>query len=289
MADNDQNDQSEESKDRIRESQLQIRNELIDLKKDVKDVNNTVKEDKGNAKRTIRYVVKKRRIEIAISIAIGIVLWFVLGPKDITIPESVYVVLVGMALGAAVGYPFAKKIAEMFVTDNRTPIFATKPDDLTDLAVYRVPDEKVAKMKVVGGDKKQWTTIEGTGYEVEYLDISENEGKQHIVAKACWIGEKSGLEIKKDEGKIKAMRESLKPLAKKGMAYEVMFPSIIYELQSEAASMLTEEFEEIAVHNGRKMKQRIEDRMNDFHPDNIAEKAESEDMTNGNLENIAND
>jgi hypothetical protein len=286
---NDQNDQSEEKRDNIRQNQLDIRKELIELKKDVNNVSDTVKNDKGNAKRTLKYTIKKRRVEIALTIGIGIVIWFAFGPDNFTIPDSVYVVLIGMGLGAIFGYPIAKRIAEMFVVDNRVPIFATKPEDTTDLAIYRVPNERIVEMPVVGGEKKEWTTIQGIGYEVERLEIEESEGKQHITAKAAWIGEKTGMQLKKKEAEIKGMRESLTPLAKKGMAYEVMFPSIIYELQSEAANMLTEEFQNIASHNGEKLKDRIENRMNDFHPDVIDEKVDKEDMTNGNLQEIAND
>ena len=271
-------DQNDERK-QIKRSNLQdIRSELQNLRSDVHEVKDTWENDKPNAKRTTRYKIKKHRTKIAGLIALAIPAYYVLSIEIPNPPEWIYIVLGGIIAGCIVGYIPAKYVVERFVKDTRKPLLEIDATEPNDIALWYVPEERIPDIEVYNGEKNTIETKKGMGYEVEKFEKVTNEGKQHLIAKGTWIGEKSGLELERNIMNIEGMKNHMKPYAMKGFAYDVMFPHIMRELQSIVGNQMARSFENVAVFKGNDLRTEVDELIDEYRPDNIVNKVEDSDI-----------
>lgn len=274
MAEKDQS----EKLDQIKQSERMqnLRASVQNVRSDVQELKGTYESDKGNAKRQTKYTVGKYKRPIAALIGIGIIAYYIFNP-NLVIPEWTKVIVVGTLAGVIIGYIPATKVIEMFIQDRRKPVFVIDPESQKDVELYYVPQERIPNIEKFG-EANHIETIKGMGYEVEKFEKVQVNGKEHLLWKGTWVGEKSGWEIKKDYGNIKGMRENLLPKAKKGFAYEVMWPHIMQELQDDIANMFAREFEDVAIFNGKELRSKIDQTVEKYNPDTIMENIEDKDI-----------
>ncbi|AAQ13811.1 hypothetical protein [His2 virus] len=275
----DKIDQKTENGKKAAESQMQdIRTEMQNLRSDIQDVKGTWEDDKPNAKRKTRYVLSEHKTKIAGLVALLIPAWFVLDLEIPTIPESAIVVGLGVTLGIVVGYIPAKYVVDKFVKDTRKPIFEIDAEKPNDVALYYVPEERIPDIEVYEGDKNDISTKKGIGYEFEKFEQVEYEGEQYLIGKGTWVGEKSGLELKRNIGNIHGMKKTMKPYAQLGFAYEVMWPHIMRELESSVGNKMARTFEGVGVYNGEEMRDELDQLIEEYNPDNIMDTIDKEDI-----------
>lgn len=278
MSDKEQSDKVSELEEKY--ESLELRDRLNALRNDVRDLKGTYKEDKGNAPRQTKYLLDQYKKVIVLIAAIAIPAFFIIDPQ-ITIPDWIYPIVIGLLVGGIVSIPAAKYVVELFIKDRRKPIAVIDPDNLNDLELYYVPQERLNDIEFIKGEPEQIQTQKGPGFSVEKFVTEQINGKEKMFAKGSWEGEKSGLELKRDYKNIEGMRETLKPLARKGFGYEVMWPHIIQEMQNDIANMFVEQFEGLAVYKGKELRERLEDIENKFAPDNIMEEVDENDISEG--------
>lgn len=264
---------------------LEMRERYNALRNDIRELKETYSEDRANAPTHTKYILQEYKRVIAIILALAIPAFFIVSP-DITIPEWVYPILVGLFVGVLVAIPIANKVVEKLIKDRRKPIVEIDPEDLQDIHVHYVPQERVADIEFYGGERETINTTKGMGYVVEQFHQVEMNGKIELFAKATWEGEKNGLELKKDRMAISGMRETLTPLAKKGFAYKVMWPHIIQEMQSEIVNMVVREFEDIAIFKGNDLRGKLDSIEEKFAPDNITNAVDDEDIEKADDETL---
>ena len=270
---------SEEFEEKIDQTRIQdIRGEVQNLRSDINGLKDTYSNDKGNATRKTKYTLGKHKNKILALVGLAFPLYFWLEPETPTIPEWVYVIGAGVLVGCIIGYIPAKYVVNKFVKDTRVPVLDIAGDRQNDVSLYYVPQERVPDMNVVSGELNRITTIKGEGYECKEFAAIEIEGEEHLVAKGTWMGEKTGLELKRNVAEIEAQEEIYKPLAQKGFAYDVMWPHIIQELSTEIANMLTREFEDVAIFKGGKLRGKIDGLIEKYNPNNITDKVGESDL-----------
>lgn len=266
-------------KEELKQSQITaVRSELQNLRSDIQDVKGTWENDKPNAKRTTKHVLAKHKTKFAVLLILAIPAYFVLGLEIPEIPEWVFVVMIGIVAGTTIGYMPAKYVVNRFVTDTRKPVAEIDPKNPHDLAVWYVPQERMPDIETYEGEANDINTKRGKGIELRRFEKVTSEGKQHLVGKGTWVGEKSGLELKREITNIAAMEKTLKPYAKKGFAYDVMWPHIMRELQTIVGNQMARSFEDVAVFKGEGLRSEIDDLIEDYNPDNIMGKVEDEDI-----------
>lgn len=265
----------------------EVRTEIQDLRSDILDVKETFQNERHNTKNKLRYVIGKHSRKIGL-VLIGLVIsYFIFWRDSFTIPDWVIVAFAGTIAGCIIGYIPAKRLAERFVTDSRVPILEFNAENFDTqnsnkmknvVGVYAVPQEKIPNMEVYEGEAFDMKTKEmGEGYQVEKFTHIRQNGNEHIIAKGTWMGEKSSMELAKDVGAIEGMRQNLKPKAQKGFAYELMWPSIMQELQSSVANMITRQIEGVTVFKGTELRSEIDDIKDKYGPDNIGEQIANEE------------
>lgn len=262
----------------------ELRSEIQNVRSDLQNLSDTFQNEEHNAKHQTAYTFSKHKRKIAGLLLIAIGSYFAFFRESFSIPPEAVAFTIGGIIAAFVAYVPAKRIADMFVTDTRVPILEMDSEDFeenneADVSVYAVPREKVPEIEVYEGDMFDMQTREmGKGYQVEKFINTKIEEKEYLIAKGTWMGEKSSLELAREIGNISEMRNVLKPKAQKGFAYTVMWPSIMQELQSSVANMITREIEGVTVFKGKALRSEIDDITEKYNPDNIEDKIAEEDM-----------
>lgn len=277
-------DQTDERKEIERSNLQEVRSELQNLRSDVQDVKGTWENDKPNAKRKTKWAIGEHKTKVAILVALAIPAYFVLGIEIPEIPEWVFVVTAGVIAGVVVGFIPAKYVVDRFVKDTRKPILEIDAKEPNDVALWYVPEERIPDIEVYEGDKNTIQTKKGTGFELKQFEQVTKDGKEYLIGKGTWVGEKTGLELKREIMNIEGMEQTMKPYAMKGFAYDVMWPHIMRELQSVVGNQMARSFENVAVFKGDGLRTEIDELIDEYKPDNIVGKVENEDideMTNG--------
>lgn len=271
----------------LSEKSEQLNKSVQQLRSDVLDVRETVLNDSTNRERTIKWFLGNYKLPLVVLCVITFWVYMATSP-DITVPEWFTVALAGSIVGMIVGYPFAKKIAKMFVVDNRIPILEVDPENLNDVGLLWVPTSRIREIQVEG-ELSQISTIKGMGYECEQFTIVEEKGKQKLNAKGTWYAGKTGLEVKKAESEIRTMRDKVKPYVDKALAYERIWPYLKYEVQEEVINQFTQTFESVDVTGMGSLSDRVDEIMDENKPSEMdrdeMEQILSESLENGELEN----
>lgn len=263
--------------------QDRIKDEILSLRNDLSDVKDTWDNEPHNAQSRTKYVFQKHKGKLAILSAITLLAFFWLGAKLPDPPTWMFIMFVGSIIGIAIGFIPARMVADMFVTDTRKPILELDAENFdteeeNDIALYYVPQERIPDIEVYEGEMFDMRTKKGNGYQVEKFAEVEKNGRRHLIAKGTWMGEKSSLELARNVGNITGMRETLKPKAQKGFAYEVMWPHIMQELSSSIANMITREIEGVAIFKGPSLRSKIDELTEKYNPDNIEDKISEGDI-----------
>jgi hypothetical protein len=255
-----------------------IRSEIQDVRSDILDVKETYSDDKPNAGRVTKHRLAKHKNKIAILgiIAILGVFWF--GDGIPQIPQWSYIAVACVGIGAFISYPFARYVADRFVTDDRRPVTEINPPGEKEFHLYYVPKERIPDMESAHGEKTEIQTKKGEGYEVSNFETYNDEGKQRLLYEGYWVAEKSNLDLRRDYANIQGMRESLVPLAKKGFRYEVMMPNIIHEISADVANSLAREFESAGLFKGDEVRRKIDGRIESYDFDKLGDKIQSASM-----------
>jgi hypothetical protein len=276
MSDKDKNQKLSEKSQEINQSVQQLRSDVLDVRE-------TVLNDSVNRERSIKWFLSNYKLPLGILGVITFWVYMATNP-DITVPEWFTVALAGSIAGVVVGYPFAKKIAKLFVIDNRIPVLEVDPENMNDVGLVWVPTSRVREIEVEG-ELSQISTIKGMGYECEQFTAVEEKGKQKLKAKGTWYAGKTGLEIKRAESEIQTMRDKVKPYVDKALAYERIWPYLKYEVQEEVINQFTQTFESVDVTGMGSLSDRIDKIVEDNEPSDMdreeMEQVLSESMKNG--------
>jgi hypothetical protein len=282
-----------EKQDQKSEEQNRVKSELNDIRSDVIDVKESLTENQQDAKRQTKKAVDNNKWLILFGfVGLAIVL-YLFAPEAYSVitnpPEILLVVIVGIGLGIAFGWIPANYLANRFVKDDRKPLLVLDPDDFSDFAVWDIPVERVHEIEVKEGEKRTIETKKGTGYEVENFKkiVNPDTQKEHLVAKAPWTGEKSGLEIRKNEAEITAQRNEWKPLVKAYYAYEVAWPYIVNQVEKSVVSQFTREFQEGINYNGVEIRQTINQTVEDYKPQKMKNKVEGKNIEEIDAEELS--
>jgi hypothetical protein len=283
---------SEESEQTESEQQQKVVQQLNNLRSDFLDVKESVVNEQQDAKRTSKKLLSNNKWLFASIVVISGTAIAIFAPEFYNVlldpPEITYVFVIGGLTGSLLAYPAANYLVGKFVDDTRKPVFEIDPEDHRDIGVWVVPKNRTNEIEVLEGEKRRIETSQEDGYEVEKFEkvVDPDTGKEHLIAKASWIGEKSGLEIRKSEQAIKAQREQWKPKVKTLMAMEIAWPYIIHRVQEDVINKFTEEFQEGVNFRGNEIRQSVEDTLESYKPENMQKKTNDmsiEDLKEDNI------
>lgn len=224
----------------------ELKEKLRELREDIDEVEETAKDNKSDFNPLIRQKWRKWN-KVIIGLVGGIVLLLV-GYK-VEIPEPAIVIGIGMVVTAIVAYPFAERVADYFIEDNRMPIIGQSPMSPYEVEGYKIPRDRATEIEVLEGEKMSLETdVMGHGYQVEdFTALRGKNNKQHLVAKGIRGGMKPNW-IKANLTQWYNIRNVLYPRSQKLQAYERNMPVIFHQVENEAVTKVAREFEKLAVH-----------------------------------------
>jgi hypothetical protein len=259
-------------------------NKISELSKDVKQLKNEIQNDKVNTPYYVKSFISEQKWKI-VTLALGIIILFNQQWVTFEIPEEVFVFIGAMFFTCIVVYPYVRWIVRYFIKDNRMPIFAIDLEKPHDIGLWYMPRERISDIEVEGEMNRINTKQKGDGYEVLHFEerIDEN-GKRSLHAKGNWVGEKTGRELKVEIENVKDMRENLTPLARKGMMYDIKWPTIIHSITSKVSNWLIHDFQGGVNYKGDELYDEIEQMIKEEKPTDDNETDNVEDISQEDIE-----
>jgi len=259
-------------------------NKLSEMSNEVKDLKSNIENDKTNTFYYVKNFISEQRWKIGFVI-LGIIILLNQQWVVIEIPEFAYVFIVAMFFTTIVVYPYVRWIVRYFIKDTRMPIVAIDLEKPHDLGVWYMPRERVTDIYVEGEMNTINTKEKGTGYEVlDFQEIIDDDGKRTLYAKGNWVGEKTGRELKMNIENVKDMRNHLTPLARRGMMYDIKWPTIIHKITSQVTNWLIHDFQGGVNYKGDELYEEIEKLIEEEKPDKDDESNNVEDLTDEDIE-----
>lgn len=237
-----------------------------DTRSDIEEIKLTFEKDRVEGGNTLFYKLKKYRMIIFAVFAIGFLVVMSENVK-FSIPTELSLFVLTTLVGSVVAYPYANKIAKLFIKDSRIPLVVVDPENLNDIEIWYIPQSRMRDIEVDNGELNDINTAKGKGLECKTFNVKEVEGQKKLVAQGTWLGSKSGLELKRKESEIQAMYDTLEPLAKMGISQKVKWPQIMYDLSEKIINSLVHDFQGIANYKGQEMQGHINDIINEYEPE----------------------
>lgn len=203
-----------------------------------------------------------------------------------TVPEWVYVTIIGLLITGIVSYIPIKKATQKLIQDNRIPVMVI-PNTLDAYIDMKVPrdmietvrqEQNVTPYEVAVLEEEDGEEVWKTGYVFSKFEIKSQEGEQVINAEANWQGSKSNFEVVQKEKNVEIMRQTIEPDAKKWQHLKMAKPLYAMQMARVIVNMYAQKFE--GVTHDQNITKQFNDILNIDRIEEAVENANEEDVQN---------